>query len=354
MVFIQVFLKNIVSFFFLTSTLLAQNLDDLVFGDNNSLDVATWNIEWFPKNGLITVEYVTEIIEKLDLDVIAIQEVDDIAMFDQMLNLLPEYTGYYESSWFAGLAFIYKTNQIEINDIYEIYTTSPYWSAFPRSPMIMNINFMGGNYFIINNHFKCCGNGIIDFDNSSDEEYRRYNAINLIKQYIDNNLENDKVIVVGDLNDNIAEPMENNVFQEVLNDSLNYLFADLEIAQSNSSNWSYPSWPSHLDHILVTNELFQYLNSSQIQTIKVDEYLSGGWEEYDQNVSDHRPVAIKFNINSTLIYDINNDGAVNDSDLTILLEFIIYGNVTMNSVDVNFDSKIDIFDLLILSDFLNS
>ena len=229
--------------------------------------MATWNIEWFPKNGLITVEYVTEIIEKLDLDVIAIQEVDDVVMFDQMLNLLPEYTGYYESSWFAGLAFIYKTNQIEINDIYEIYTTSPYWSAFPRSPMIMNINFMGGNYFIINNHFKCCGNGIIDFDNSSDEEYRRYNAINLIKQYIDNNLENDKVIVVGDLNDNIAEPMENNVFQEVLNDSLNYLFADLEIAQSNSSNWSYPSWPSHLDHILVTNELFQYLNSSQILSL---------------------------------------------------------------------------------------
>ena len=354
MVSIQFFLKNIVSFIFITSTLSTQNLDDLAFGDGNSLDIATWNIEWFPKNGLITVDYVTEIIEKLDLDVIAIQEVDDIAMFDQMLNLLPEYTGYYESSWFAGLAFIYKTDQIEINNIYEIYTTSPYWSTFPRSPMIMNINFMGENYFIINNHFKCCGNGIIDFNNSSDEEYRRYNAINLIKQYIDNNLGNDKVIVVGDLNDNIAEPMENNVFQEVLNDSLNYLFADLEIAQSHSSNWSYPSWPSHLDHILVTNELFYYMNSSQIQTIKVDEYLNGGWEEYDQNVSDHRPVAIKFNINFTLIYDINNDGAVNNSDLTILLGLIINGNATMNSVDINFDSKIDIFDLLILSDFLSS
>tara|TARA_B100000212_G_scaffold171982_1_gene129295 strand:- start:207 stop:1271 length:1065 start_codon:yes stop_codon:yes gene_type:complete len=354
MVSIQFFLKNIVSFIFITSTLSTQNLDDLAFGDGNSLDIATWNIEWFPKNGLITVDYVTEIIEKLDLDVIAIQEVDDIAMFDQMLNLLPEYTGYYESSWFAGLAFIYKTDQIEINNIYEIYTTSPYWSTFPRSPMIMNINFMGENYFIINNHFKCCGNGIIDFNNSSDEEYRRYNAINLIKQYIDNNLGNDKVIVVGDLNDNIAEPMENNVFQEVLNDSLNYLFADLEIAQNHSSNWSYPSWPSHLDHILVTNELFYYMNSSQIQTIKVDEYLNGGWEEYDQNVSDHRPVAIKFNINFTLIYDINNDGAVNNSDLTILLGLIINGNATMNSVDINFDSKIDIFDLLILSDFLSS
>ena len=96
------------------------------------------------------------------------------------------------------------------------------------------------------------------------------------------------------------------------------------------------------------------MNSSQIQTIKVDEYLNGGWEEYDQNVSDHRPVAIKFNINFTLIYDINNDGAVNNSDLTILLGLIINGNATMNSVDINFDSKIDIFDLLILSDFLSS
>ena len=73
--------------------------------------------------------------------------------------------------------------------------------------------------------------------------------------------------------------------------------------------------------------------------------------EYDQNVSDHRPVAIKFNINSTLIYDINNDGVVNDSDLMILVGFIINGNAITNSIDINFDSKIDIFDLLILSDF---
>ena len=80
---------------------------------------------------------------------------------------------------------------------------------------------------------------------------------------------------------------------------------------------------------------------------------SEGWGEYDQSVSDHRPVAIKFNINSALTYDINNDGVVNDSDLMILVEFIINGNATTNSIDINFDSKIDIFDLLILSDFFS-
>ena len=103
MLFHRKYLKCIiVSGYCLFATLHAQNLDDLFFGDDNSLDVATWNIEWFPKNNQITIEYVIEIINLLDLDILAIQEVDDITMFDQMLDSLPAYSGYYESSWFAG------------------------------------------------------------------------------------------------------------------------------------------------------------------------------------------------------------------------------------------------------------
>ena len=42
-----------------------------------------------------------------------------------------------------------------------------------------------------------------------------------------------------------------------INDSSAYYFADSDIASGPSSNWSFPNWPSHLDHILITNELFQ-------------------------------------------------------------------------------------------------
>tara|TARA_S200000501_G_scaffold43098_1_gene34876 strand:- start:615 stop:1685 length:1071 start_codon:yes stop_codon:yes gene_type:complete len=330
-------------------TIVAQNLEDLFFGDESSLDIATWNIEWFPKNDQVTVNYVTEIIELLDLDILAIQELDDTTMFDQMLENLPAYAGYYQSSWFAGLAYIYKTDLVEVNNIYEIYTTSPYWNAFPRSPMVMDINFMGENYFIINNHFKCCGDGIIDFDDMSDEENRRYTAINLIKQYIDNNLPDKNVIVLGDLNDDIAES-SNNVFQEVLDDSTHYQFADIEIAQGNSSEWSFPNWPSHLDHILITNELFDSANNLEVQTIKIDEYLDGGWSEYDQNISDHRPVAMKLNLSLIYSYDINNDGLINESDFEELLSIIIGDSESIDLADINYDSIVNIFDLLILSD----
>jgi len=126
-VFMLFYRKNpkraIYSICFLAATLVAQDLEDLSFGGDNSLDVATWNIEWFPKNNQITIDYVTEIINLLDLDILAIQEVEDTTMFDQMLNSLPAYSGYYESSWFAGLAYIYKKGLVEINDIYEIYST---------------------------------------------------------------------------------------------------------------------------------------------------------------------------------------------------------------------------------------
>ncbi len=79
--------KTIPAFIWLVlsaTALFTQDLEDLSFGEDNSLDIATWNIEWFPKNGQITVEYVTEIMEQLELDVLAIQEVDNTDMFDQM------------------------------------------------------------------------------------------------------------------------------------------------------------------------------------------------------------------------------------------------------------------------------
>ena len=259
----------------------AQDLDELYFGTDDDLDLMTWNIEWFPKNGQVTVNYVSQIIDALEIDILAIQEVDNISFFNNLINSLDNYSGYLESTWFAGLAYIYNNHTVEINDIYEIYTSSPYWSPFPRSPMIMDLNFMGENYILINNHFKCCGDDYMDISDEGDEETRRYIASNLLKQYVDNNFSDKNVIILGDLNDQLIDNPNNNVFQMFLNDSENYLFTDFEIAQSNSTEWSYPSWPSHIDHLLITNELFD--NNLYTEVIRIDDFMDGGFNEYDQN-----------------------------------------------------------------------
>ena len=56
---------------------------------------------------------------------------------------------------------------------------------------------------------------------------------------------------------------------------------------------------------------------------------------------------------STLIFDVNDDGSVDDTDLNYLVVSIINENTLDILGDINFDQNIDIFDILILSDYLN-
>jgi exonuclease III len=293
---------SFVSSFFVCLFLNAQSFENISFGTQDTFEVMTWNLENFPKNSTTTINYVTQIIEALDIDLIAIQEISNEASFLQLVSNLPDYYGYLESTSYDGLALLYKSDATRINNIYRIYDTAAYWNAFPRAPMVIDLTYNNQQIYIINNHFKCCGDGVLNLSNSNDEETRRYEAMNLLKTYIDTNLPNKNVIVVGDLNDVLTDVESNNVFQNVINDTTNYLFSDFNIAEGSSTNWSYPSWPSHLDHILITNELFDEFNlsSSNIEVIKLDESFSGGWNEYDQNVSDHRPVALKLTIDSNL------------------------------------------------------
>jgi hypothetical protein len=72
-------MKNILILFTFVVLSFSQDLDELYFGTDDALDIMTWNIEWFPKNGQVTIDYVQQIINALDIDVLAIQEVDDIS-----------------------------------------------------------------------------------------------------------------------------------------------------------------------------------------------------------------------------------------------------------------------------------
>ena len=110
---------------------------------------------------------------------------------------------------------------------------------------------------------------------------------------------NSNVILLGDLNDNLTDQLENNVFEIFLDDIEIYRFADMGIAIGNNSNWSWGNGSSHLDHILVTNELFDEFENpdSKAETILIDDYLQFGWQEYEDNISDHLPVGLKLKFN---------------------------------------------------------
>ena len=158
---------------------------------------------------------------------------------------------------------------------------------------------------------------------------RRLIALNYLKSYIDNNLSNENVLVIGDFNDELNDNFINNIFQNFIDDFENYLFTDMSIANGNPQNFSFPNWPSHIDHILITNELFDEFNSneSQISTLQIDDYFIGGFNNYDALITDHMPVGLNLIYNSTcqdsLLLD-NDDNCTLNNEYENILFFSEY------------------------------
>ena len=254
-----------------------------------NLNIITWNIESFPKTNQ-TIGYVTQIINSLDVDIIALQEITNQSSLIELANSLNgnwDYSFYSNDSW--GLAYLINTDNISITqNPYSNLQQYDYVFAY-RPPYVLEFNYNNQNIILMNIHFKCC-------DGS---EQRRADASYYLDDYISNNLYNNNVIVVGDFNDDLID--NENVFDVFLNNPQEYIFADYQIAlQDNNplSYWSYPLYPSHIDHILISNELFdEYQDEESIcRTLIVDEAFTS-YDSYNDNVSDHRPVMISLKIN---------------------------------------------------------
>jgi exonuclease III len=275
----------------LTPPVIDENL--LEFGTAETLDVITWNLKTFPLTSA-TIQHLVEIIPILNADVIAFQEIMDANQFYAMATLLPDYRAVvYTATSSYRLAYLYKPATVTLNSEFTIFNGNS--NPFPRPPYIMNMNFAGNNYILINNHFKALGDNFIDESDPWDEEVRRRLASTMLEEYIRQNHPSDRVILLGDLNDQIQEPPSTNVFLPFLDRPDEYMFTTMEIALNPSPNLvSYPSANSMIDHILITNELFDAFEfaGSVCRAIRVEEFV-GGLSVYFSQISDHRPVGVR-------------------------------------------------------------
>ncbi len=259
----------------------------IAFGTDATFDVATWNLREFPLRGSATLDHLAHLIPQLKLELIALQEINNHSAMIELADMIPHYNTYISdgtTSW--RLAYLYDTRSVSVLDTYTIFNgqTNP----FPRPPYVMKLNWRGEEMYVINNHLKALG--------GEANEARRRLACELLEQYIDEYLPDQRVIVLGDMNDEIQEEPDTNVFMAFLNKPENYLFTTMSIAQNiNYYTASYPTWPSQIDHILITNELFEpFSNSGSFCHTILIENAMGSWSSYSTYVSDHRPVGARF------------------------------------------------------------
>ncbi len=249
--------------------------------EDNELNVVTWNTKFFPLNGTETINKIRIIIQDLDADIIAFQEISKTMDFNLLGTLIPGWKTIYSDVRFGQeLGFIYKENAFEsFSDPIQLFGDDS--NAFPRQPVMVNVKHISGlTITLINIHLKCCG------DDGSEEQLRRETASIKLKDYIDNNLDDQAVVVLGDFNDDIGKDFVT-PFQNFI-DSEDFVFADQSVADGPNTFWSYPNWPSHLDHILISNELFDKMSGAQ--TLMLDDCD----DEFAITVSDHRPVLASF------------------------------------------------------------
>lgn len=248
----------------------------------DQLEIVTWNIENFPKNGNKTIDSVATIMNSLNADIYCLQEVSNEASFLTLMTKLENYNYIFSTETeYLNLAIIYKESKIVFNESSSLFIDNSYEFA-SRPPLKAEFTFLkngGINFTLINLHLKCCDSG---FNRRVASVEILYNYLNTIGESGFNNH-----IVVGDWNDDVSDPYAFNSFNSFIDDSLNYKFVTFELANSISNLFdSYPSYPSFIDHILITNDLFDDFENSRVQTLRLGDYISN----YDELISDHRPV----------------------------------------------------------------
>ena len=275
-------------------------------GTPQTLEVATWNIEWFgsPSNGPSDdprqFDNVVRIIRDSDIDLWAVQEIASGAAFSALLSELgEEYAGALaptSTSRGLGLGYVYKPTMLSNVYTREILTDANSLTQFAgRPPFVLEadlVTLQGVLRIIfINVHMKA-------FSESESYE-KRLAASELLQNHIEGSvLDQSPLIILGDFNDLLigsitpgrASPYSNFVQATADYDALTL---DLQLTGRNTwcGNSTDCSFGSTIDQVVISNELEDMYRAGSVD--HYDELLSAV-AGYVSSTSDHLPAFALF------------------------------------------------------------
>lgn len=286
-------------FFFLVLILLASNQIHAQFpalGKDSSLDIATWNLEWFgdtengPTNENTQQTNVRNLIMQTDFDVFAVQEVSNEQAFNTMNTLLDFKYGNMLApiSPTQKMALYWKKDMFTLiaSESKLILTDQP--SNFvERFPLQVALATKGGTqtdtlYFIVL-HLKA-------FSDQSSYNTRS-NASKSLKTYLESNLSKKKFIVLGDWNDDLDQSIYNNQASPYKNFlDAGYTFPSRELTLAGKKSYAFGN--EMIDHVLQSKSLDSFYYSG---SAKVFDNAASFVSNFSNNTSDHFPVYAAYN-----------------------------------------------------------
>jgi endonuclease/exonuclease/phosphatase family metal-dependent hydrolase len=267
-------------------------------GDGDSdpggpLRVVTWNLETFPLASS-TIETVARLVVDMEADVVAVQELDQLPAFDELVAALPpSWDGVYaddDPEAFLRVGLLWNADRVELVGNRTLFRSD--WYAFPRPPLmaLLRVPGPGGepafDFTIVVVHQKA------RMDEESEE--RRVAGCERLEEWMAEQVAtggDEDIVVLGDWNDDVADRPSDNVFGAFLDRPESYTFLTLDLARAGEH--TYLPFESFIDHVLVTaSALDEYGAGGRTEVLDLTRTVS----RYESLVSDHLPVMVTFDL----------------------------------------------------------
>lgn len=268
-------------------------------GTDTTLDIGTWNIEWFgdslngPSNEVTQLKNVTEVIQGMNLDLLGLCEISNAGYWSKLQTNLPDYGAIltsYSQTQKTGL--LYRKSMFRLLYSKSILLAFEYEFASGRFPLEIALETQWGSkkdtMYVWVIHLKA-NTGSTSEKLMSYE--RRSKAAEELKNYLDPK-KRWKGVVLGDWNDDLDVSIvsgKNSPFLTWRNDT-NYVFPSYRLSLAKQK--STASYSEMIDHMCVTTSMKSNWLLNQSGVMVGDAYVPS----YRFNTSDHYPVWARFSM----------------------------------------------------------
>jgi endonuclease/exonuclease/phosphatase family metal-dependent hydrolase len=275
-------------------------------GTSATLDVATWNLQFFgrvgagPGNEALQFKNVLAVLRSGGIDVWGLQEVTDPPTFQRMLDSLSGagYAGFLGPQVSADpmfdqrLAFVYHTSALTVQGTpTTILSGSPFGGRAPfemRATVVLGDTSVAVRFIVL--HAKA---------GATQSDYnQRVNGASALKGHIDPLLAaGEHVIVLGDFNDELGDSIlpgtQVSPYVGFTTDP-DYQFTTLPLDQANVATWCGSNTActsgSTLDHVLITTAVLDDYHGESNRYAELLDVFDAFGGEFIGTPSDHLPV----------------------------------------------------------------
>ena len=272
---------------------------------SETFDVVTWNIEWFgdegrgPDDTEQQYTHVRWIIEDLQPDLMAVQEIANPAQFRHLIDDLDDYRGFITNySQPQQVGFLYNINTVD--SLFSKLVDGGHGQNFHawagRFPLEFVIRARVGNtsrlIYAVAIHAKAFSD--------QDSYNRRVTASQDIKAYFDQFVTpHNALIFLGDYNDDVIRTIRGTFYDSPyknFRDDPDYTIVTEPLSLQAAESWKRgTSAGSMIDHISVNHHLAdKWLQGSEM--VYVPDYIT----DFSTTTSDHRPVYARFDLSGEL------------------------------------------------------